>query len=144
MTSERLSRPIWKWPLMHKKINPPTWAQPRGYSNAILAHGPILFLGGQIGWNEKNEFESDDFIDQAKQALLNISTLLRESGASPEHMTRMTWYITNRDEYNARLKELGVVYREVMGKNFPVMTCVEVSALIESRAKIEIEVTAVL
>ncbi len=129
---------------MHKKINPPNWAQPRGYSNAILASGSILFLGGQIGWNHNNEFESDDFIDQAKQTLLNISALLKEAGAQPEHMTRMTWYITNKDEYNSRLKELGVVYREVMGKNFPVMTCVEVSGLVESRAKIEIEVTAVI
>ena len=129
---------------MHKKINPPNWAQPRGYSNAILASGSILFLGGQIGWNHNNEFESDDFIDQAKQTLLNISALLTEAGAQPEHMTRMTWYIINKDEYNSRLKELGVVYREVMGKNFPVMTCVEVSGLVESRAKIEIEVTAVI
>jgi enamine deaminase RidA (YjgF/YER057c/UK114 family) len=129
---------------MHKKINPPNWAQPKGYSNAILATGSILFLGGQIGWNYNNEFESDDFIDQAKQALLNVSALLTQAGATPEHMTRMTWYITNRDEYNSKLKELGVVYREVMGKNFPVMTCVEVSALVEVRAKIEIEVTAVI
>ena len=129
---------------MHKKINPPNWAQPKGYSNAILATGSILFLGGQIGWNYHNEFESDDFIDQAKQALLNVSALLTQAGATPEHMTRMTWYITNRDEYNSKLKELGVVYREVMGKNFPVMTCVEVSALVEVRAKIEIEVTAVI
>ncbi len=103
-----------------------------------------MFLGGQIGWNHNNEFESDDFIDQAKQTLLNISALLKEAGAQPEHMTRMTWYIINKDEYNSRLKELGVVYREVMGKNFPVMTCVEVSGLVESRAKIEIEVTAVI
>ncbi len=129
---------------MHKKINPPNWAQPKGYSNAILATGSILFLGGQIGWNYNNEFESDDFIDQAKQALLNVSALLTQAGATPEHMTRMTWYITNRDEYNSKLKELGIVYREVMGKNFPVMTCVEVSALVEVRAKIEIEVTAVI
>jgi len=129
---------------MHKKINPPHWAQPRGYSNAMLANGSLLFLGGQIGWNEKNEFESDDFIDQAKQTLQNIIALLNEANATPEHMVRMTWYITNRDEYKARLKELGVVYRDIMGKNFPVMTCVEVSGLVEPRAKIEIEVTAVV
>jgi enamine deaminase RidA (YjgF/YER057c/UK114 family) len=129
---------------MHKKLNPPNWAQPRGYSNAILASGALLFLGGQVGWNEKNVFESDDFIAQAKQALLNINALLAEAGAKPEDMTRMTWYILDRDEYNARLKELGVVYREVMDKNFPVMTCVEVSGLVEPQAKIEIEVTAVI
>jgi enamine deaminase RidA (YjgF/YER057c/UK114 family) len=129
---------------MHKKLNPPTWPQPRGYSNAILAKGALLFLGGQIGWNDKNVFESDDFIAQSRQALLNVSALLAEAGAGPEQMTRMTWYITNREEYTSRLKELGLVYREVMGKNFPVMTCVEVSGLVEPQAKVEIEVTAVL
>ena len=129
---------------MHKKLNPPSWSQPKGYSNAILARGALLFLGGQIGWNEKNVFESDDFIDQSKQALLNVSALLVEAGAGPEQMTRMTWYIPDREEYTSRLMELGVVYREVMGKNFPVMTCVEVSGLVEPKAKVEIEVTAVL
>ncbi|MDP3606586.1 MAG: RidA family protein, partial [Polaromonas sp.] len=101
-------------------------------------------VGGQIGWNAQQQFESDDFIAQTRQALLNIRAVLQAGGAGPEHMVRMTWYVVDRVEYIARLKELGAAYREVMGKNFPAMTCVEVSALVEERARIEIEVTAVL
>lgn len=127
-----------------KKLQPPDWAEPRGYANGVLARGALIFVGGQIGWNEKQEFESDDFIAQTRQALLNIFAVLKAGGAGPEHMVRMTWYVVDRVEYVARLKELGRVYREVMGKNFPAMTCVEVSALVEERARIEIEVTAVL
>ncbi|MCY1166954.1 RidA family protein [Polaromonas sp.] len=127
-----------------KKLQPPDWAEPRGYANGVLARGALIFVGGQIGWNEKQEFESDDFIAQTRQALLNIFAVLKAGGAGPEHMVRMTWYVVDRVEYVARLKELGGVYREVMGKNFPAMTCVEVSALVEERARIEIEVTAVL
>lgn len=127
-----------------KKLQPPDWAEPRGYANGVLARGALIFVGGQIGWNEKQEFESDDFIAQTRQALLNIFAVLKAGGAGPEHMVRMTWYVVDRVEYVARLKELGGVYREVMGKNFPAMTCVEVAALVEERARIEIEVTAVL
>lgn len=127
-----------------KKLQPPDWAEPRGYANGVLARGALIFVGGQIGWNGKQEFESDDFIAQTRQALLNILAILKAGGAGPEHMARMTWYVVDRVEYLARLKELGGVYREVMGKNFPAMTCVEVSALVEERARIEIEVTAVL
>ena len=127
-----------------RKLQPPDWAEPRGYANGILAKGALIFVGGQIGWNELQQFESDDFIDQTRQALLNIAAVLNAGGAGPEHMVRMTWYVTDRVEYVARLKELGGVYREVMGKNFPAMTCVEVSGLVEERAQIEIEVTAVL
>ncbi|MDP2369667.1 RidA family protein, partial [Rhodoferax sp.] len=101
-------------------------------------------VGGQIGWNAQQQFESDDFIAQTRQTLLNVRAVLQEAGAGPEHMVRMTWYIVDRDEYNARLKELGGAYREVMGRNFPAMTCVQVAALVEPRAKVEIEVTAVL
>jgi len=101
-------------------------------------------VGGQIGWNAQQHFESDDFIAQTKQALQNVRAVLACAGAGPEHMVRMTWYITDRDTYNARLRELGTVYREVMGKHFPAMTCVEVSRLVEARARVEIEVTAVL
>ena len=126
------------------KLQPPDWAEPKGYANGILARGALIFVGGQIGWNAAQVFESDDFIVQARQALLNIAAVLKAGGAGPEHMVRMTWYVADRVEYNARLKELGGVYREVMGKNFPAMTCVEVSGLVEARAKIEIEVTAVL
>ena len=127
-----------------KKLHPPDWAEPKGYANGIMARGTLLFVGGQIGWNASQQFESDDFIVQARQALVNIAAVLKAGGAGPEHMVRMTWYVTDRVEYAARLKELGGAYREVMGKNFPAMTCVEVSGLVEDRARIEIEVTAVL
>ncbi|MES2399203.1 MAG: RidA family protein [Pseudomonadota bacterium] len=126
------------------KLQPPGWAEPKGYANGVMARGALIFVGGQIGWNGDQQFESDDFIAQTRQALLNIAAVLKAGGAGPEHMVRMTWYVVDRVEYVERLKELGTVYREVMGKNFPAMTCVEVAALVEERAKIEIEVTAVL
>ena len=126
------------------KLQPPDWAEPRGYANGVMARGALIFVGGQIGWNAAQQFESDDFIAQTRQALLNIRAVLKAAGAEPEHMVRMTWYVTDRTEYGARLKELGTAYREVMGRNFPAMTCVEVSGLVEERARIEIEVTAVL
>ena len=106
--------------------------------------GTHVYVGGQIGWNAAQVFESDDFIAQTRQTLLNVRDVLACADAGPQHMVRMTWYVTDRVEYNARLRELGTVYREVMGKNFPAMTCVEVSGLMEARAKVEIEVTAVV
>jgi enamine deaminase RidA (YjgF/YER057c/UK114 family) len=127
-----------------KTLNPPDWLAPKGYANGVMARGSLLFVGGQIGWNSQQEFESDDFIAQTRQALLNIVAVLQAGGAGPEHMVRMTWYVIDRHEYRSRLKELGAVYREVIGKNFPAMSCVEVSGLVEDGAKIEIEVTAVL
>ena len=127
-----------------KILQPPDWAAPKGYANGVAARGTLVFVGGQIGWNGRQQFESDDFIAQTAQALRNVAAVLREAGAGPEHMVRMTWYITDRDEYVARLRELGGAYREVMGRNFPAMTCVEVSRLVEERAKVEIEVTAVV
>jgi len=127
-----------------KKLHPPDWLEPKGYANGVAARGTLIFIGGQIGWNANQQFESDDFITQTRQALINIVAVLKAGGAGPEHMVRMTWYVTDRVEYSARLKELGATYREVMGKNFPAMTCVEVSGLVEERARIEIEVTAVL
>lgn len=129
---------------MMKLLQPPGWAAPRGYANGVMARGAMIFVGGQIGWNAQQQFESDDFIAQTRQALQNILAVLKAGDAGPEHMVRMTWYVVDRVEYIARLKELGAVYREVMGKNFPAMTCVEVAALVEDRARIEIEVTAVL
>ena len=129
---------------MITKLQPPDWAEPKGYANGILARGALLFVGGQIGWNAAQQFETDDFVAQTRQTLQNIAAVLKAGGAGPEHMVRMTWYVVDRVEYNARLKEIGRVYREVMGRNFPAMTCVQVAALMESRAKIEIEVTAVL
>ncbi len=125
-------------------LQPPGWATPKGYANGVAARGTLVFVGGQIGWNGDQQFESDDFIAQTKQALQNVHAVLACAGAGPEHMVRMTWYIVDRDEYNSRLRELGAVYREVMGKCFPAMTCVEVSRLVEARAKVEIEVTAAL
>ena len=129
---------------MLTKIQPPDWAEPKGYANGILARGALLFVGGQIGWNARQQVDSVDFVAQTRQALRNIAAVLQAGGAGPEHMARMTWYIIDRDEYNARLKEIGAVYREVMGRNFPAMTCVQVAALVEERAKVEIEVTAVV
>lgn len=125
-------------------LQPPGWAPAKGYANGIAARGTQIYVGGQIGWNAQQQFETDDFIAQTAQTLRNIATVLKEAGAGPEHMVRMTWYILDRVEYNARLQELGQVYREVMGRNFPAMTCVQVAALVEARAKVEIEVTAVL
>ncbi len=129
---------------MFKKIQPPDWAEPKGYANGILARGALLFVGGQIGWNAHQQFESDDFVTQTRQALMNIAAVLKAGGAGPEHMVRMTWYVVDRVEYIDSLKALGGAYREVMGKNFPAMTCVEVAGLVEERARVEIEVTAVV
>jgi enamine deaminase RidA (YjgF/YER057c/UK114 family) len=129
---------------MRKLLQPEGWLASKGYANGIAARGTMVFVGGQIGWNAQQQFESDDFIAQTLQTLRNIAAVLKEANAGPEHMVRMTWYVTDRVEYNSRLSELGKVYREVMGKNFPAMTCVEVSGLMEQRAKIEIEVTAVI
>ena len=127
-----------------KRLQPPGWATPKGYANGIAARGTLIFVGGQIGWNAQQQFESNDFIAQTRQALDNVHAVLSAANAGPEHMVRMTWYVVDRIEYNARLRELGEAYRAVMGKHFPAMTCVEVSALMEERAKVEIEVTAVL
>ena len=127
-----------------KFLQPPGWVPAKGYANGVAARGTQVFVGGQIGWNALQQFESDDFIAQTAQALRNIVAVLKEAGADPSHIVRMTWYIVDRVEYNARLKELGAVYREVIGRHFPAMTCVQVAALVEQRAKIEIEVTAVL
>ena len=127
-----------------KHLQPPGWAPAKGYANGIAARGTQVFVGGQIGWNAQQQFETDDFIEQVRQTLRNVADVLKEAGAGPEHMVRMTWYVIDRVEYNARLRELGGVYRDVMGKNFPAMTCVQVAALMEARAKVEIEVTAVV
>ena len=127
-----------------KHLQPPGWLPAKGYANGIAARGTQIFVGGQIGWNAQQQFETDDFIGQTAQALYNIVAVLKEASAGPEHIVRMTWYIVDRVEYIARLKELGGVYREVMGRNFPAMSCVQVAALVEERAKVEIEATAVL
>ena len=130
--------------MTHQVLHPAGWVPAKGYANGIAARGTQVFVGGQIGWNAQQQFETDDFIAQTRQTLQNVMAVLKEAGAGPEHMVRMTWYVIDRVEYNARLKELGAAYREVIGKHFPAMTCVEVAALMEARAKVEIEVTAVL
>ncbi len=128
----------------HQFLNPAGWKPARGYSNGVAASGRMLFLGGMIGWNGQQEFESDDFIDQVAQALRNIVEVLAEADAGPEHLVRLTWYVTDRDEYVSRLAEMGAVYREVIGQHFPAMALVQVVALVEARAKVEIEATAVI
>lgn len=125
-------------------LQPPDWLPPRGYSNGIVAEGKLVFIAGQVGWDETETFNSDNFVDQARQALMNIVTVLAEADARPEHITRMIWYITDKQEYLASLKQLGAVYQEVIGKHYPVMSMVQVNALMEDRAKVEIEATAVI
>ena len=125
-------------------LQPANWPRPKGYSNGIIAEGRMLFLGGQVGWDETETFQTDDFAGQVRQALLNIVTLLNEAQAGPENIVRMTWYITDKREYLGSLKEVGQAYREIIGKHYPVMAMVQVSALMEDKAKVEIEVTAVL
>ena len=125
-------------------LQPPDWAPPKGYANGIAARGTTIFVGGQIGWNGQQQFESDDFVTQARQALRNVLAVLAEAGAGPQHITRMTWYVTDKREYVASYRALGAAYREVVGRHFPAMTAVQVAALIEDRAKVEIEATAMV
>ena len=127
-----------------KILQPPDWALPKGYANGVAARGTLVFVGGQIGWNAQQVFESDDFVAQARRALLNVVAVLAEAGARPEHVVRMTWYVVDRHEYLDNMRALGGVYRDVMGRHYPAMTAVAVSALIEQQAKLEIEVTAVV
>lgn len=129
---------------MHTVLLPEGWERPKGYANGVAARGLQVFIGGQIGWNAQLQFESDDFVFQTAQALRNVLAVLQAAKAGPEHMVRMTWYITDRDTYVSSLKDIGPVYREVMGRHFPAMTCIVVQALVEARALVEIEVTAVV
>ena len=125
-------------------LQPPGWAPPKGYANGVLADGPTVFVGGQIGWLADGTFATDDFAGQVEQALRNVCAVLAEAGAGPEHVVRLTWYVTDKAEYLARARDVGAAYRRVMGKHFPAMSLVEVKALVEDRAKVEIEATAVL
>lgn len=127
-----------------KALLPEGWPRPSGYSNGIMAEGRMVFVAGQIGWTKHMVFEAEDFLGQLRQTLENTLAILGEAGAGPEHIARMTWYVTSRDEYLANLKGMGQIWRELMGKNYPTMACVEVSRLMEDKAKIEIETTAVL
>ncbi len=128
----------------HTLLHPRSWKPAKGFANGIVAEGRLVFLAGQIGWNAEQKFESLDFIPQARQALINIVTLVAEAGGKIEHITRLTWFVTDKKEYLSRLRELGDAYRAVMGKHFPAMTLVQVAALVEDDAKVEIEATAVL
>lgn len=125
-------------------LQPPGWAQPKGYSNGVVASGQMLFVAGQVGWDANQQFQTDDFVEQARQALLNTLAVLEEAGAKAANVVRMTWYITDKTAYLACQKELGTAYREVMGNHYPPMSMVVVAALIEDRAKVEIETTAVI
>lgn len=125
-------------------LQPLAWPRPRGYANGIAARGTVIAVAGQIGWNAQGVFETDDLVGQVRQALSNVLTVLAEANAGPQHIVRMTWYLLSRDEYVARLGEIGVAYRELMAAHYPVMTAVQVAALIEPPAKVEIEATAIL
>jgi enamine deaminase RidA (YjgF/YER057c/UK114 family) len=131
-----------------EKLQPPDWQEPRGYANGMMAElkvgSRLLFVGGQIGWNAQQQFETDDFAEQVGQTLHNIVAVLKEGGAGPEHIARMTWYVCDKQEYLAALQDIGRHYRETIGRHYPAMTAIEVGALIEDRARVEIEVTAVV
>jgi enamine deaminase RidA (YjgF/YER057c/UK114 family) len=127
-----------------RAINPPGWARPKGYSYAVAGRGTIVMVAGQIGWNAQQQFESDDFIAQLRQALTNTVEVLAAAGAKPEHVARMTWYVTDKQRYLARIAEVGAAWRDIMGRNYPAMTLLEVSGLVEDRALIEIESTAIV
>jgi len=130
--------------MTHEFLHPHSWKQPKGYANGIAAEGRMIFLAGQVGWNAEQQFDSRDFVLQSRQALANIVALVHEAGGRPEHITRLTWFVLDKREYLSRLNELGQAYRGVMGAHFPAMTMVQVAALVEDQAKVEIEATAVV
>ena len=127
-----------------KLLQPPHWARPRGYSNGVITRGQMVFLAGMIGWDAQCVFHTDDMAGQVRQALTNVAEVLREAGARPEHIVRMTWYVTDKNEYVAAYPEIGKAFREIIGSFNAAMTAIEVAGLIEDRAKVEIEVTAVI
>lgn len=127
-----------------RTLQPPGWARPSGYANGVVATGAQVFVAGMIGWDDNQHFHSDTLVDQVEQALRNVLAVLAEADATAADITRMTWYITSRADYLAQVSEIGTVYRDVIGRNFPAMSVVEVTALMEERAQVEIEVTAVI
>jgi enamine deaminase RidA (YjgF/YER057c/UK114 family) len=129
---------------MNQILQPPGWAKPKGFANGIAATGKQVFVAGQVGWTRESRWEAKDFAGQFRQTLQNTLEVLAEAGARPEHIVRMTWYITDKKEYLASLKEIGAAWRELMGRNYPAMAVVQVVALMEDEAKVEIETTAVL
>ena len=125
-------------------LQPAGWVRPKGYSNGIAATGRQIFVSGMIGWDAEGRFQTDDFVGQARQALENVVAVLREAGAGPEHIVRMTWYVVDKREYLDAGAALGAAYRDTIGRHYPAMSAVQVSALLEDRARVEIEVTAVV
>ncbi len=130
--------------MIHDVLHPAHWKATPGYSNGIAARGRMLFLGGLIGWNGEQQFETDDFLGQVDQTLANIVAVLKEGGAGPEHLVRLTWYVVDKQEYLASLSDLGRVYRKHLGRSYPAMALVQVAGLVEDRARVEIEATAVV
>jgi enamine deaminase RidA (YjgF/YER057c/UK114 family) len=126
-----------------RAVQPEGWAEPRGYANGMVAEGRLVFVAGQIGWNAEGRFESDDFVEQVAQALRNAVAVVAKAGGRPSDIARMTWYVTDKQEYLAAQEAIGRVYREVIGPHYPAMTLVVVAGLLEDRAKVEIEATAV-
>jgi enamine deaminase RidA (YjgF/YER057c/UK114 family) len=129
---------------MFEFLQPDGWTKPIGYANGVAARGTMIFVGGQIGWNGQQQFECDDLPGQVRQTLENIVAVLKAGGAEPSHITQLTWYLTDKDEYLANLKEIGRAYRDVIGRHFPAMAAVQVVALVEERAKVEIQAIAVI
>ena len=129
---------------MNQILQPPGWAKPKGFANGIAATGRQVFVAGQVGWTRESRWEAKDFAGQFRQTLQNTLEVLAEAGARPEHIVRMTWYITDKKEYLASLKEIGAAWRELIGRHYPAMAVVQVVALMEDEAKVEIETTAVL
>ena len=127
-----------------KFLQPPGWARPKGYSNGVVVAGRMVFVAGQVGWDKNEIFQTEDLVEQVRQSLTNIVSILAEAGARPEDIVRMNWYLANKVEYNARLKEIGAVYQALIGKHFPAMTALEIAGFVEAGAKVEIEVTAML
>ncbi|TGQ06550.1 RidA family protein [Mesorhizobium sp. M2E.F.Ca.ET.219.01.1.1] len=129
---------------MHTILQPEGWAKPIGYANGVAARGRLVFIGGQVGWNAESRFETDDFVGQVRQTLANVVAVLAEAGGEPKHITSMTWYFTDKAEYVGNLKGIGEAYRAVIGRHFPAMAAMQVVALVEDRAKVEIQATAVI
>lgn len=129
---------------VHQVLHPANWKRASGYANGIVAEGRMVFVGGQVGWNAEQVFETTDFVGQVEQTLRNIVEILKEAGGEPHHLVRLTWFVTDKQEYLGRLRELGGAYQKVLGKHFPAMSLVEIAGLVEDGAKVEIEATAVI
>ncbi|RJE80795.1 RidA family protein [Paracoccus sp. JM45] len=129
---------------MHEPLHPAHWKRAVGYANGIMARGRTIYTGGLVGWDADQQFQADDFAGQVRQVLENIVAVLAEGGAGPEHIVRLTWYVTDKHEYLGALRDIGAAYRDVIGRHYPAMALVQVVALVEDRAKVEIEATAVV